>query len=664
MVLEQIDWIIIIIVMVLSLFIGLIASRKAGKSSADFFLSGRNMPWWLLGVSMVATTFSADTPNLVTDLVRNHGVAGNWAWWAFLLTGMLTVFTYSKLWRRTNVLTDLEFYEIRYSGPIARFLRGFRALYLGIVFNVLVLGTVCVAAIKIASILLGLSPLQTILIASIITVIYSGLGGLRGVIYTDLLQFAIAMIGSIWACVEILKIPQIKGVDNLLNHPNVINKLDLIPDFSDPGIFFALFLVPIAVQWWSSWYPGSEPGGGGYVAQRMLAAKNEKNAVGATLFFNIAHYALRPWPWILIALASLVVVPMTISEEELDKVYIAPEAHEILEGIPFTLLQTALNTELKENPESEMHLGIVNCFQKDPQAMQLKSLAYLYNAEYYDLNGSQNINPKFPKIESVYSKINLFLASPNTPLDKIGQDNAYSIMLRYLPKGLMGLILASLMAAFMSTLSSHLNWGASYISHDFYHRFVNPNASEKQLVNIGRISTVLLMLLAALLALILESALEAFHIIILLGAGTGLVFILRWFWSRINAYTEISAMIISFIVAISFRFIDTGLASHWELVLGVAITTVGWLIVTLITQPESKETLDRFNEIVGSKNGGIRKNLGLQIVLMLLGSLGIYAALFCTGYIIYGETIKALIAFIIFILAAFFIYSQWKKVTE
>ncbi len=650
--------------MALSLFIGLIASRKAGKSSADFFLSGRNMPWWLLGVSMVATTFSADTPNLVTDLVRNHGVAGNWAWWAFLLTGMLTVFTYSKLWRRTNVLTDLEFYEIRYSGPIARFLRGFRALYLGVVFNVLVLGTVCVAAIKIASILLGLSPLQTILIASIITVIYSGLGGLRGVIYTDLLQFAIAMIGSIWACVEILKIPQIKGVDNLMNHPNVINKLDLIPDLSDPGIFFALFLVPIAVQWWSSWYPGSEPGGGGYVAQRMLAAKNEKNAVGATLFFNIAHYALRPWPWILIALASLVVVPMSISEEELDKVYISPEANEMLEGTPFTLLQTALNTELKENPESEMHLSIVNCFQKDPQAMQLKSLAYLYNAKYYDLNGKQNIAPEFPKIESVYSKINIFLASPNTPLDKIGQDNAYSIMLRYLPKGLMGLILASLMAAFMSTLSSHLNWGASYISHDFYHRFVNPNASEKQLVNIGRISTVLLMLLAALLALVLESALEAFNIIILLGAGTGLVFILRWFWKRINAYTEISAMIISFIVALSFRFIDTGLESHWELVIGVAITTVGWLLVTLVTQPESKETLDRFNEVVGNRNGGIRRNLGLQILLMLLGSLGIYAALFCTGYIIYGETTKALVAFAVFIIVAFFIYSQWKKVTE
>jgi len=307
--LSMLDWGIIFAFFAVTLLIGLYASRGAGKSYAEFFLSGRDMPWWLLGVSMVATTFSADTPNLVTDLVRTHGVAGNWSWWAFLLTGMLTVFVYARLWRRSGVLTDLEFYELRYSGKPAAFLRGFRAIYLGVFFNVMIMATVSLAAIKIGAVMLDLKPVETLLITSIITVIYTSIGGLKGVVLTDFFQFILAMAGMVIAAVYIVNLPEVGGLSNMLSHPNVTGKLNFLPDFSDSKQLIPLFLMPLAVQWWSVWYPGAEPGGGGYIAQRMLSAKDEKNAVTATLFFNIAHYALRPWPWILIALASLIVFP-------------------------------------------------------------------------------------------------------------------------------------------------------------------------------------------------------------------------------------------------------------------------------------------------------------------------------------------------------------------
>ncbi|MGB0839089.1 MAG: sodium:solute symporter family transporter, partial [Chitinophagales bacterium] len=309
MTLSTIDWIIIAAFFAISLLIGLLTSKNANKSTSEFFLSGRNMPWWLLGVSMVATTFSADTPNLVTGLVRESGVAGNWGWWAFLLTGMLTVFVYAKLWRRSMVLTDIEFYELRYSGKAATFLRGFRALYLGLIFNVLVMGAVSLAAVKFGEIVLGLEGWQTLLIAGSVTLVYSTLGGIKAVIITDFIQFILAMIGSVWACIYILGLEQVGGLSNLLAHENVVDKINLLPDFADPNAWVPVLLVPLAVQWWASYYPGSEPGGGGYIAQRMFSAKDERNAVNATLLFNIAHYAIRPWPWILIALASLVVFP-------------------------------------------------------------------------------------------------------------------------------------------------------------------------------------------------------------------------------------------------------------------------------------------------------------------------------------------------------------------
>lgn len=579
--LSTLDWILIFSFFAIFLLIGIIVSKKSGENTQEFFLSGKNMPWWLLGISMVATTFSADTPNLVTDIVRQNGISGNWVWWAFLLTGMLTVFVYAKLWRRSEVLTDLEFYELRYSGKEAAFLRGFRALYLGVFFNVMIMAAVCLAAIKIGGILFNLEPWESVVYASLITVIYSSIGGLRGVIFTDFLQFIIAMVGSIWAAWYIVQMPEIGGLDNLLANENVSDKLNFLPDFSDSKSLWTLLLIPIAVQWWSVWYPGAEPGGGGYIAQRMLSAKDEKNAIGATLLFNIAHYAIRPWPWILIALASLILYP-----------------------------------ELSD---------ISNAF-------------------------------------------------PNA---KAGHDLGYSAMLTHLPPGLLGLVVTSLIAAFMSTISTHLNWGSSYISLDFYKRFVKKDASEKELVNIGRLSTVFLMILSALLALQFESALDTFNILLQIGAGTGLVFILRWFWWRVNAYSEITGMIVSFVVAILFQMVDFGLEDHEKLVIGVAITTVSWIGVTLLTQPTNMNTLVNFyNKVtpygvgwkVFKQKASINYHLKethdrftIDFASMLLGIVFVYTSLFATGYLIYGNLFGAFILSAIAIIAAIVIFKLWKK---
>ncbi|MCB0761989.1 MAG: Na+:solute symporter [Flavobacteriales bacterium] len=576
--LESIDWIIIGAFFVVSLLIGVLVARKSGKNAAEFFLSGRNMPWWLLGVSMVATTFSADTPNLVTDIVRKNGVAGNWVWWAFLLTGMLTVFVYARLWRRSGVTTDLEFYELRYAGKEAAFLRGFRAVYLGVLFNIGIMATVCLAATKIGQVLLGLEPMQTLLIASIVTVFYSAIGGLKGVIITDFVQFILAMIGSVGAAYVVLDVPAVGGLANLVSHENVVGKLDFIPDFNNTEMLVSVFIIPLAVQWWSSWYPGAEPGGGGYIAQRMLSAKNEGHAVGATLFFNIAHYALRPWPWIIIALASLIVFP-TLAD----------------------------------------------------------------------------IQAAFPHVDPA----------------NLGHDHAYPAMLTYLPAGLLGLVVASLIAAFMSTISTHLNWGASYVVNDVYLRFLNPAASDRQQVWVGRITTVVLMVVAAVFSTFIESAKAGFDLLLQIGAGTGLIFILRWFWWRINAYTEIAGMVISFVVALVFFFAFPDLASHWKLILGVLITTIGWLIVTFITPPTDTETLRNYYKLIrpfGRKWKEIAPgelpptgSLASQIVAMALGCLLVYAALFATGYLIYGNTTNAVILYGVTALASWALYRTLRK---
>ena len=583
--LSAIDWIIIGLFFIMTLGIGLYASRQAGKSAKDFFLSGRNLPWWLLGVSMVATTFSADTPNLVTNIIRKDGVAGNWVWWAFLLTGMATVFIYSKLWRRSGITTDLEFYEMRYSGQEAVFLRGFRAIYLGVFFNVMIMATVLLAGIKISGIMLGLSPVQTVLIVSLVTVFYSALGGLRGVILTDFFQFTLGMIGMIAASIYIVNLPEIGGLSQLIQHEAVLPKTSIFPDFTNPEIAIPLFFMPLAVQWWSVWYPGAEPGGGGYVAQRMLSAKNEKDAVKATLFFNAAHYALRPWPWILIALASLIVFPS---------------------------------------------LG--------------------------------DIQASFPDIDDSI----------------IGDDLAFPAMLTLLPKGLLGLVIAALIAALMSTISTHLNWGSSYLVHDFYARFIDNEVSDRQQVLVGRISTVILMLFASVLALFLSDAMQAFNILLQIGAGTGLLFLLRWFWWRINAYSEITAMIVSFALALYFELIYTGdLLSYEKMCLGVAITTVAWMIVTLVTRPTAMSRLTSFYTQIRPHGFGwkpvieelvsdgiqIRRNgssLGIEILQMFFGCVAVYCGLFAVGYLLYGQLTLASIAILLGTISVFGIFKLWK----
>ena len=587
--LSMLDWGIIFAFFAVTLFIGLYASRGAGKSYSEFFLSGRDMSWWLLGVSMVATTFSADTPNLVTDLVRTHGVAGNWSWWAFLLTGMLTVFVYARLWRRSGVLTDLEFYELRYSGKPAAFLRGFRAIYLGVFFNVMIMATVSLAAIKIGAVMLDLEPVETLLITSIITVIYTSIGGLKGVVLTDFFQFVLAMIGMVVAAVYIVNLPEVGGLSKMLAHPNVSGKLNFLPDFSDSKQLIPLFLMPLAVQWWSVWYPGAEPGGGGYIAQRMLSAKDEKNAVTATLFFNIAHYALRPWPWILIALASLIVFPDIAS------------------------LQAAF----------------------------------------------PHLDPKVVK-----------------------NDLAFSAMLNLLPAGLIGLLIAALLSAFMSTISTHLNWGSSYVVNDFYKRFLRPDAPQNELVNVGRISTVVLMIMAALLALALENALQAFNILLQIGAGTGLIFILRWFWWRINAYSEITAMVVSFMLALYFELgMENPLPEHIKLLAGVGITTLAWVTVTFLTAPSSQETMLRFFKLIqpsptgwkpviekGIASGELDSNeiipgkLPNQILGMFLGCILVYSALFSIGFIIYGNMMPALLSGFVALISGYLMLKNWDKI--
>jgi Na+/proline symporter len=504
---------------------------------------------------------------------------------------------YAKLWRKSEVNTDIEFYELRYGGAPARFLRGFRAIYLGIIFNILAMSAVTLAAIKIGAIMLGLQPWETVIYAGTITVVFSALGGFKGVVYTDFILFFTAMAGALGAAYYLVGLPEVGGLEALLQHENVVGKLNILPDFSNTEALITLLIIPLAVQWWSSWYPGAEPGGGGYIAQRMLAAKNENHAIGATFFFNIMHYALRPWPWIIVALASLVV---------------------------------------------------------------------------------------FPDIASIHK------AFPLVAEDKLGHDLAYSAMLTKLPSGLLGLVLASLVAAYMSTISTHLNWGASYIVNDFYKQQINKNATEKQLVTVGRLATVTLMVCSALLALVLTNALQLFDIILMFGAGTGLIFILRWFWWRINAWSEISAMFVSGIVSILLNFTDLGiyffgdegLFPAWaKFPMIVLVTTIVWVAVTFLTQAESKTVLQNFYKKIQPGGPGWQKivlearqeNIELEntkagwsvpsgILAMLVGCALIYSIMFATGYIIYGNYLNGLLLIGAALIFALLLMKLWKKI--
>lgn len=595
--LQPLDWAIIAIFFIVVIGIGIIASRFAGKSSENYFLGGRTMPWWLLGISMVACTFSCDTPNLVTDIVRNNGVSGNWVWWAFLLTGMLTVFIYAKLWRRSEVVTDLEFYELRYSGKAAAFLRGFRALYLGVFFNCAIMGAVGLAAIKIGQVMFGLSPLESIVYASVAVAIYATLGGLTGCIWADLFQYTLAMVGAVWAAVIALQHPDVGGLTGLFSAIPA-EKLSIFPPMDTPeqfwGVFVPVLLIPIAVQWWNVWYPGAEPGGGGYIAQRMLAAKNEKHAIGATMFFNFMHYAIRPWPWIIVALASLIVFP--------------------------TL---------------------------------------------------DDIHTQFPDIEPQFLR----------------EDIAYPAMMTLLPTGVLGLVIAGLIAAYTSTIGTHLNWGSSYFVNDFYKRFIKPDASEKHLVRVGRISTVALMVMAGAVALNMENAKGAFDLLLLIGAGTGFIYILRWFWWRINVWSEITAMIVSFVVAVTFlllnRHVGSGsdhwfFQSHWQLLIGISLTTACWVAVTLLTSPVDDETLKGFvrktrpggpgwkhieRQIVSEGGHRVNARLALKVLCVFLGAFAVWGTLFGIGSLLYGKLVYATALFAVAAVSMVAIFRTWDRIS-
>ena len=569
--LQLIDWVIVGLSLLICFVPALFFGRRAGKSTSEFFASGRAVPWWLAGLSMVATTFSSDTPNLVTDIVRRNGVAGNWVWWAFVLTGVATVFFYARLWRRSGVMTDLEFYEIRYSGKAAGVVRGFRSVYLGLLFNCMIMATVNLAACKIAGVLFGLERWQTLAAVGILNVVFATHSGLWGVLVIDMIQFFIKMTAVIAAAYFALQVPAVGGLHGLIaklsttKGPGGLNYLNILPDFSNNwDMAIAVFVMPIAVQWWAVWYPGAEPGGGSYIAQRMLASKSEKDALGAVLFFNVAHYVLRPWPWILVALCSIIVYPQL-----------------------------------------------------------------------------SDIQAAFPHLD------------PRL----IGHDIAYPAMLKFLPVGFIGLMVGGLIAANSSTILTHLNWGASYLVHDFYRRFIRKDATEAHYVLAGRLVTVLLFVCSSALVFVLDTAKDAFDVIIQVGAGTGLLYLVRWFWWRVNAWCEIAAMISSFGISLAFLVLARNgihVSTHAALLLTIAFTTVCWVFTAYVGPETDRATLVAFYTRVrpfGPGWAAIRTEAGLDghaepsgenIPLALVGWVSgcavIWSALFTVGNFLYGRT--------------------------
>jgi Na+/proline symporter len=583
--LHTLDWIIAFLSVAICFVPALFFGKRSGKSTAEFFASGRSVPWWLAGISMVATTFSSDTPNLVANFVRTQGVAGNWQWWAFTLTGVGTVFFFARLWRRSGVLTDLEFYELRYSGKAASAVRGFRAVYLGLFFNCIIMATVNLAACKIAAILFGLERWQTLLAVGLLNVIFATYSGLWGVLVIDMIQFFIKMSAVIAAAYFAVTLPQVGGMSGLvaklsaMKGPGGLNYLSMLPDFTNNwDLAVAVFIIPITVQWWTTWYPGAEPGGGSYIAQRMLASKSEKDALGGTLFFNVAHYVLRPWPWILVGLASLIIYP---------------ELSDIQKAFP-------------------------------------------------------NLDPTL-----------------------VGHDIAYPAMLRFLPAGWVGLMLGGLIAANSSTILTHLNWGASYLVHDFYRRFVYTEATEKHYVRAGRCATVLLFVGSSSMVFLLTTAKDSFNLLLQVGAGTGLLYLLRWFWWRITAWCEIVAMISSFGAAIVFLILKKNgveVAFSEQLLIGIAITTISWIAAAFLGPRTDEAVLVKFYEKVRPFGPGWRHikakasaaevegdNIPLALTGWTMGCTMIWSALFTVGNVLYGRTSYALILGGIFAVSGFIV---------
>jgi len=578
--LNTLDWWVVVVCLLAAFAPALWFARRAGRGTDEFFATGRVAPWWLIGTSMVATTFSTDTPNLVTDLVRTGGVSANWAWWAFLITGMATVFFYARLWRRSGALTDLEFYELRYSGRPAAAVRGVRAVYLGLVFNAVIMAAVTLAAVKIAHVLLGWDRSTTLIVCFLLSVGFSVLAGLWGVLVADLVQFVIAMIGVIAAARAALSAPQVGGLSGLVEQLDP-QTLAFFPDPGDSAVFVSVLVVPLAVQWWAVWYPGAEPGGGSYIAQRMLAARDERHALKAVLWFNVAHYALRPWPWILVALASMLV---------------------------------------------------------------------------------------FPELADIRA------ALPHVDPSLLGNDIAYPAMLTLLPHGLLGLLVASLASAYVSTMSTHLNWGASYLVNDLYRRFLRPDADERHLVRVSRLVTVGLMACAAAFTLLLETAGEAFRLLLSFGAGTGMIYLLRWYWWRINAWSEISAMLVSFLVTVSIHLLGRAgtidLGPDASLLWTVGITTVAWLAVTYMTPAVDRNVLSAFVRRIRPAGPGWRAfageavgsidDLPRALLSWSLGCLAVYTALFATGSFLYGRTGRGILLAVVAVSAGLVLGWLWR----
>jgi solute:Na+ symporter, SSS family len=621
--LQTLDWLIVVASLLICFVPALFFGKRAGKNTSEFFASGRSVPWWLAGLSMVATTFSSDTPNWVTQQVRQYGVAGNWQWWAFVLTGVSTVFFFARLWRRSGVMTDLEFYELRYSGKAASVVRGFRAVYLGLFFNCFIMGMVTLAACKIANILFAMPPWQTILICGVLNVVFAAHSGIWGVLVIDMVQFGIKMTAVIAAAyfslVAVARQTHVgdsalAGLHKLIatlgsqqvNLPAggqpVLSAIDghgqpilnILPNFSMGELALMIFIMPIAIGWWANWYPGAEPGGGSYIAQRMLASKSEKDSLGGTLFFNLAHYVLRPWPWIITALCSIIIFP-----------------------------------EL------------------------------------------QDIKAAFPG------------ADPNL----IGHDSAFPAMLKFLPVGFVGLMVGGLIAANSSTILTHLNWGSSYLVHDFYRRFIRADADEKHYVAVGRVCTIGLYIVAAFLSLVLESAQTAFEVLISIGAGTGLLYLLRWFWWRINAWCEVVAMVSSFTISVAFfvmRKAGHGLPFAESVLYSVAFTTVCWVITAFVATPTTRERLIFFYKKVHPAGPGWTKvrleagvseadaayhgdHMGMATLGWVSGCLTIWSSLFAIGNFLYGRWTLAFGLTAIFVLSGsvllYVINRLWDKKT-
>ena len=572
--LQLIDWVIVALSLLICFVPALFFGKRAGQSTSEFFVSGRAVPWWLAGLSMVATTFSSDTPNLVTDIVRRNGVAGNWVWWAFVLTGVSTVFFYARLWRRSGVMTDLEFYEIRYSGKAAGVVRGFRAVYLGLLFNCMIMATVNLAACKIAGVLFGFERWQTLAFVGALNVVFATHSGLWGVLVIDMIQFFIKMTAVIAAAYFAVQLPQVGGLSGLVDKlsvmpgPNGINYLNILPDFTNNWeIAVAVFIMPIAVQWWAVWYPGAEPGGGSYIAQRMLASKSERDALGAVLFFNVAHYVLRPWPWIITGLASILVYP-----------------------------------------------------------------------------NLSDIQAAFPHLDP----------------SLIGHDTAFPAMLKFMPVGFIGLMVGGLIAANSSTILTHLNWGASYLVHDFYRQFMKKDASEKHYVMVGRLATVLLFVLSSGLVFVLDSAKDAFDVILQIGAGTGLLYLVRWFWWRVNAWCEVAAMVSSFLISLVLLILAKNgihFSTHIALLMTIAFTTVCWVTTAFVGPATDRQVLIDFYTKVRPFGPGWKKvqkdaglvdgwggpraagdNIPLALLGWVAGCIMIWSALFTVGNFLYGRT--------------------------